>query len=222
MPATKEITIYKWEELSQTAKDRARDWYIEGMDYEWWEGAYECAIADGYELGFCIDKIYFSGFCSQGDGASWIGQVDVRHWLETHATDSIGISAWCQLIQEGIVTMHMKVDNISSHYSHENTMRFGEIVDDTECFEDDYKMERPSIFEGMPISALFDLIESDDTCPYKNIEQIEQAIEESSKDYARDIYQRLREEYEYLCSEEMMLDHFNCNDYHFTEEGVLA
>ena len=192
------------------------------MDYEWWEGVYEMAIADGYELGFCIDKIYFSGFWSQGDGASWVGQVDVRQWLETNVPDSIGISAWCQLIQEDVVTKHMKVDQISSHYSHENTMRFGEIVDDTECYEDDFVLSLPSIFKGMSIANLFDIIECDADCQFKNIEQIESAIEESCKDYARDIYQKLREEYEYLCSDEMMLDHFNANDYHFTEEGELA
>jgi hypothetical protein len=74
----------------------------------------------------------------------------------------------------------------------------------------------------MPVRALFDLIDADDNCPIKSTEGITQAIAESAKDYARDIYQRLREEYEYLCSEEMMLDHFDCNDYHFTNEGALA
>jgi hypothetical protein len=58
------------------------------MDYEWWDGAYDMAVEDGREKGFYIDKIYFSGFHSQGDGASWAGQVDVRQWLEKNVPDS--------------------------------------------------------------------------------------------------------------------------------------
>ena len=218
-----ETKVFHYNELPDRAKEKARNHYIENWVHDdWYDYVYSMAIEDGKKHGFVIDNIYFSGFYSQGDGACWVGQVDVRQWLETHTQDSIGISAWCHLIQENVISKHLQVSHVSNHYSHENTMRFGEIVDDTDRYEDDYTMQLPSIFKGMQIQNLFDIIESDDTCPYKNIEQIESAIEESAKDYARNIYQQLKEEYEYLCSEEMMLDHFNCNDYHFTNEGVLA
>jgi hypothetical protein len=221
MPKTIEVEVYKWEELSQTAKDRARDWYIEGMDYEWWEGVYESVKEDGYELGFCIDDIRFSGFWSQGDGASWTGQVDVRQWLEKHGPDSIGVSAWCALIQEDVVSKHIQVTQ-SGHYSHHETMGFANVEDHTDEFTDDWQMELTSIFKGMEVQHLFDIIVTDDTCPYKNVDDLTTAIAISAKDYAKDIYVRLREEYEYLCSEEMMIDHFEANDYHFTNEGELA
>lgn len=221
MPTTKEITVYKWEELSQSAQEKARQWYLECMDYEWWEGVYEGAKEDGAELGFYIDRIYFSGFYSQGDGASWIGQVDVRQWLEEHEKDSIGVSAWCQLVQEGVVTMHCKVVANNSHYCHESTMQFQDIEDDG-AFEDEDEMQLPSIFKGMSVATVFDLIVNDPECSIKSTEALTQAITESGRDFARHIYQRLREEYEYLCSDEMMLDHFYANDYQFTEEGVLA
>jgi len=74
----------------------------------------------------------------------------------------------------------------------------------------------------MEIQHLFDIIESDNNCPIKSTEGIEQAIAESGRGYAKDIYQRLREEYEYLRSEEMMLDHFDANDYFFDSDGRLA
>ena len=217
-----EVEIYKYGELSEQSQQKAREWYIEGMDYEWWEGVYEMAIKDGYEKGFCIDKIYFSGFHSQGDGASWTGQVDVRQWLETHYKDSIGLSAWCQLIQEDVVSKHIRVVANNSHYCHESTMQFDDVADHTDEFTDDWLMELPSIFKGMEVQHLFDIIATDHTCLVKSTEDITQAIAESGRDYAIDIYQRLKEEYEYLCSEEMMLDHFDANDYHFTNEGRLA
>jgi len=217
-----EVEVFKYGELSEQSQQKAREWYIEGMDYEWWDSVYEMAIEDGKEKGFYIDKIYFSGFHSQGDGASWIGQVDVRQWLEENLPDSIGLSAWCQLIQEGVVSMHVKVEANNTHYCHESTMQFGEVLDDTDVFEDDYTMQKESIFKGMEIQHLFDIIESDNNCPIKSTEGIEQAIAESGRGYAKDIYQRLREEYEYLRSEEMMLDHFDANDYFFDSDGRLA
>lgn len=222
MPATKEITIYKYGELSESAQQKAREWYIEGMDYEWWEGVYESAKEDGYEKGFYIDKIYFSGFCSQGDGASWVGQVDVRQWLEENYPDSIGLSAWCQLIQEDVVSKFSKVVANNSHYCHESTMQFSDVEDDGDDYHDEHTMQLPSIFKGMEVQHLFDIIATDPECTLKSVDDITKAIAESGKDYARDIYARLREEYEYLCSEEMMIDHFEANDYHFTNEGALA
>ena len=217
-----EVEVFKYDELSDSAKQSARDWYIEGMDYEWWDSTYEMAVEDGKEKGFYIDKIYFSGFHSQGDGASWAGQVDVRQWLEENCADSIGVSAWCALIQEDVVSKHIQVTKRSSHYSHEETMGFANVEDHTDEFTDDWQMELTSIFKGMEVQHLFDIIATDDTCPYKGVDDITTAIAISAKDYAKDIYHNLREEYDYLCSEEMMIDHFETNDYHFTDEGALA
>ena len=216
-----EVEVFKYAELSDSAKQRARDWYIEGMDYEWWEGVYEMAKEDGKEKGFYIDKINFSGFCSQGDGASWSGFVDVRQWLETNVPDSIGVSAWCQLIQEDVVTKNIQVTQ-SGRHSHEETMSFVDVEDNADQFNDDWELHLPSIFKGMSVANLFDIIATDPTCTLKNVDDITTAIAISGKQYAIDIYHRLREEYDYLCSEEMMLDHFDCNDYHFTDEGALA
>lgn len=217
-----EVEVFKYAELSDSAKQKARNWYIDGMDYEWWDSVYEMAIEDGKEKGFYIDKIYFSGFYSQGDGASWIGQVDVRQWLEENCADSIGLSALCALIQEDVVDKHIKVVANTSHYYHESTMQVAELSDDAEGFEDSYRMELPSIFKGMTIANLFDIIATDTNCTLKDVEVMTQAITESAKDYARNIYSQLREEYEYLCSEKMMLDHFDANDYFFDSDGRLA
>ena len=234
MSKTIEVEVFKYEELSDRAKERARQWYIEGMDYEWWEGVYEMAIADGYELGFCIDHINFSGFWSQGDGARWIGQVDVGRWLGTHVPDSIGVSGLIALVNTNYLPKHVRVSASSSHYCHENTMDVDEmhevderLIDSNDLDEMELEVETiegQGIFDGMSLANLRDLINSDETNPYRlsNLHKLDEDIEESCKDYARDIYKRLREEYEYLCSEEMMIDHFNCNDYYFTEEGKIA
>lgn len=234
MPATKEITIYKWEELSQTAQQRARDWYIQGLDFEWWDSVYEMCIDDGYEKGFVIDKINFSGFYSQGDGARWIGKVDVGAWLKAHAPDCIGVSALIALINTDYLPKHVQVGSFNSHYCHENTMDVSELqdVDERLIYGDQIDemelevetIEGQGIFDGMTLVNIRDLINTDEANPYRltNLAALDHDIEESCKNYATEIYNRLREEYEYLCSEEVMQEHFEANDYHFTEEGALA
>jgi hypothetical protein len=187
---------------------------------------YDNAKEDGYEKGFCIDDIHFTGFYSQGDGACWVGQVDIRQWLESHEKDSIGLSAWCQLIQEDFIDKHIKVTQ-SGHYSHENTMCFNDLdfnldPDPSATHTNGYPMGRErSIFAGMEWKALLDIIQADVDCQYKNLEQIEQAITESAKDFARSIYSKLRNEYEYLCSEEHIAELCDANEYLFNEKGEL-
>ena len=226
-------TTYKYQDLSDSAKETARQWYIEGMDYEWWEGVYEMVIEDGKEKGFYINEIFFSGFHSQGDGASWIGQVDVGAWLKANAPDSIGVSALVALVNKDYIEKHVRVSRSSSNYCHENTMDIGEVQFDGRFYDgnelDEVELETETIegqgiFDGLSLANVRDIVNTDEANPYRlsNIHKLDEDIEESCKDYARDIYQRLREEYDYLCSEEMMLDHFDCNDYQFTEEGRLA
>jgi len=226
-------TTYKYQDLSDSAKETARQWYLEGMDYEWYDGVYEMVIEDGKEKGFYINEIFFSGFHSQGDGASWIGQVDVGAWLKANAPDSIGVSALVALVNKDYIEKHVGVSRSSSNYCHENTMDVGEVQFDGRFYDgnelDEVELETETIegqgiFDGMSLANVRDIVNTDDTNPYRlsNIAKLDEDIEESCKDYARNIYHKLREEYEYLCSEEMMLDHFNCNDYQFTEEGKLA
>lgn len=221
MSKTIEVTLYEWEELSQTAKDRARMKYTEHLDYEWWDCVYEDAIEEGKERGFNIDTINFSGFYSQGDGARWVGDVEVGKWLSACGVDTIGISAWQQLANEHIISWAVQVKSSPSNYCHENTMYVCDVEDDT-GIEDDDVMQLPSIFKGMPVSALFDIIATDDACPYKTTEGLTQAIQDSAKEYAQEIYKRLREDYEYLCSEEAVAEHFKINEVYFTEEGEVA
>lgn len=74
MPHTEIKTVYYFNELDDDAKERAREWFREwAFDYEWWEFTYdyckEFLTAIGFDFAPKAAEIYFSGFCSQGDGA---------------------------------------------------------------------------------------------------------------------------------------------------------
>ena len=87
MPEIIETTVYRLDELSDTAKDKARAWYREGgFDYDWYDAVYEDFQRIAEILGICLKTrpvrlmgggtrreplISFTGFWSQGDGASY-------------------------------------------------------------------------------------------------------------------------------------------------------
>ena len=87
-----EKTVYKFSELSERAKQRAREAYTGGgyLDYEWWDCTFEDAVTCAELLGIKIDvdggqkrsatrpMIYFSVGGSQGDGASFSGDYTCR------------------------------------------------------------------------------------------------------------------------------------------------
>ena len=86
---TVEKTLYKYEELSDRAKQKARECYLEGgLDYSWWEYSYEDFARVAEILGITLSQrsvplmngkcryepeIYFSGFHHQGSGSSFVG-----------------------------------------------------------------------------------------------------------------------------------------------------
>jgi len=52
------ITIYQFDELNETAKEKARDRYRAGaLDYEWWDGIFDEAQRIGLKItGFGLDR----------------------------------------------------------------------------------------------------------------------------------------------------------------------
>lgn len=101
-----EVT-YKFDELSDKAKDKAREAYTgDGyLDYDWWDCTYEDVVRVAAVLGITISErtfktmsgktrgepnIQFSGFGSQGDGASFSGHyrynpeaiVQIQHYCK--------------------------------------------------------------------------------------------------------------------------------------------
>lgn len=72
---TKIINLYSFSELSDKAKDKARNWYreVSNSDNFWSESTIDEAKEQGVNMGLDIDKIYWEGFYSQGSGACYTG-----------------------------------------------------------------------------------------------------------------------------------------------------
>lgn len=145
MPRTIERTVYKFSELSERAKDKARS-AMRYRDVEfdnWWGFTFEDAVTVAALMGIDIGRdgrrpaICFSGFCSQGDGASFSGwynhKPDAVANVRAHAPQDEELIA----IAEGLVVMQTTARLVhgarlyarietSGHYSHSGTMGIGD------------------------------------------------------------------------------------------------
>ena len=70
-----EKTIYQFDELTDAAKEKAREWF-RGIGDDWGaESIIDHAKHVGALIGFDVDRVCWRGFSSQGDGACWAGSV---------------------------------------------------------------------------------------------------------------------------------------------------
>src|SRR5215467_9399839 len=119
MPHTVETTVYYLNELSEAGRDKARNWYREtAFDDDWCDCVFEdfetiCGIlgvhlktrpvrlfGGGTRAKPCI---YFSGFWSQGDGASFEARYayekDTPRKIRAHAPQDTELHAIADALQ---------------------------------------------------------------------------------------------------------------------------
>jgi|694.fasta_scaffold16366_24 hypothetical protein len=213
---TIETKVYTYEELSDSAKANARDWY-RGGDYpydEWWDCIFDDFIAITKILGITLSErtsctyrlgkdgakipvyepvIYFSGFCSQGDGASWCGDYEYSPgWkknLLAYCNDKelLRIGEGLQLIQKPYMYQLAARVSQGGRGVHAYTMS----VDYIEG-RDGKDITEPTVEDD-----LLDLF----------------------RDLAHWLYKSLEREYDYLMGDENVAENIVCNEYEFTEEG---
>ena len=221
-----EQTEFTYEELNPKAQEKALAWFGGSLDYEWWDCTYANAKEDGKVKGFDIEDIRFSGFWSQGDGASWTGEVDMKQFLEHHLKeDHPDYSRYFVLqaiINEGNdwVERRVNVTRYGFHYVHSNTMRldgmdYGGVdnldEDDEERLQEEGPLQRADIYQlwkGIDGAALLDDLG-------------EWAIKEA-REFADKIYKDLEAEHDDLTSEESLLSAAYANGWRFDEDGVLV
>ena len=210
MPEIIETTVYRLDELSEAAKEKARAWYREGaFDHDWFEFVYDdferiCEIL-GVELktravrlmgGGTRKKpcIWFSGFWSQGDGACFEGRYGhakgARRKIRDYAPkdgELHRIADALQAIQRrNFYQLHAAIAHRDRYY-HEYTMAIA--------------VERDSpIYQDMTADA-------------------EEAVTEALRDLARWLYRQLEREYEYLTSDAVVDEAILANEYTFTAVG---
>jgi len=226
MPREVTKTVYTFRELIAAAEDnetevserdvdRARDWLREGATmHDWYEFTYNDWKEALEQVGFTDADISFSGFWSQGDGASFTSGLDIEKLL-TFFTVPIEPSqavldgepgGWLpRVVKEcgqrinrryewlflALDCFSGRVNRNSHHYSHENTCGV------------DLEFDYPRI--AKELESIVDSFQED--------------IEDLRKDLCHAIYKELEAEYEYRTGDEQLMEDSDANEYTFDADG---
>ena len=195
------VTIYTFDELSDDAKETARQMWRDGhLDYDWWEFIYDDFVCILEIIGYDVSErdILFSGFWSQGDGASFTGSYSyakgaakrIREYApkdkELHAiTDEL-----CAMQRHNFYQVTGSISRDLCMYVHENTMQ---------C-----SVERDSDnYQGVTDDA-------------------EDTFSDCSRRLAQWLYSQLEWEYEFQMSDDVIEESIIANDAEFHDDGSLA
>jgi hypothetical protein len=202
-----------YEDLSDKAKQKAyEEWVRNEPIGEWWDAVYDMAKEDGEEFGFRIDDIKFSGFWSQGDGACWMGLVDLNKWIESPECD---LSLRCKMLMKSglindFIAKDVRVSCSRSNYFHSGTM---DLTDGIEIYDASW-----GLTDG-PLAGMSGTDWYEEMTPF--LPDAHEALLKSVRGFADEIYKQLEKEYEYLTSEEQFIEMCDANEWQFTEEGEM-
>lgn len=209
---TIESTVYTFDELDDSAKERARDWWreLEALDFD-----AECVIEDAQRmaeiLGIEFDTrpvklmgggvrrdpcVYWSGFSSQGDGACFEGRYryakGAAKAIRKEAPQDTRLHAIADDLQavqrKAFYRLEARVRHTGRYY-HEHSTSI-----DVEAGEDSYR----------------------------DIGDKGEAIAEALREFMRWIYRHLEQEYTYIMSDENVDESIRTNGYEFDENGACA
>lgn len=245
----KEITIktFKFNELSDSAKEKAREWYRLGNDGDdfWSECSLEEAEQQGILLGITFKErqrknmkgeplpgkpcIWFSGFWSQGDGACFEGTWRARGvkadevadgWGEDPATTEI------KRIADVFSDVARKFPNASftvihrGHYNNEYCTSF-----DVESGVDKMSITELERWKSGDDASIDPTVNPE----WEEVAELwrdrceddfpEDQLIENARDFMRWIYRQLEKEYEYQNSDKSVDENIIDNEYDFLEDG---
>lgn len=187
-----EKTVFLFDELTDAAKEKAREWF-RGITVgdNWWS---ECVIDDakgiGALIGFEVDGIYWRGFWSQGDGACWTGSVTystgcaaavARECPQDSEIQRIA-RAWASLQRRNFYQVRGRV-SANDQYVRTSV--------------DAYRADDRDVIDGDDASQIM-------------------------SDFADWAYRQLEQEYEYQMSDECVDEGIRVNEYEFDEGGERA
>lgn len=203
---TETVSIYTYDELSDQAKAKARDWYRGddgGLDYEWFDSVYEDAARIFKILGIDANMngknpcIWFNGFWSQGDGACFEGTYSYakgsaraikRYAPEDEELHRIGRELMEVQKRHGY-KITARLTSMDRRYSHDRT-----IAIDVDWPDESY------VSQSADAELVRDLMRS----------------------LMRWIYRTLEAEHDYLTSDEHVEETIRANEYEFTADGARA
>jgi hypothetical protein len=176
-------------------------WAEYALDYDWWDGIEENFKHDVAAEGITVERIYFNLSYSQGDYASFEGQINVAEWMEAKGYD------------ETYPALYLAVKDYGEYASvSDRTNRGGwpRVNFDGTCVGN---TEPAGIFAGLENEDWDELV-----CEQHDAAGIEDELQSTVEAMCRKLYSDLQAECEHLTSEESFIESCECNDVTFEIE----
>ena len=185
---TKTIEAFSFDELSEQAQEKAWDHYMQGFEF-YYDSVVDDAKTIAELFGLDIDKIYFSGFWSQGSGACFTGEYAYK---------------------KGAL-------NAVKDYAPNDTELHGIVAALQAAQKPAFYKLRAECTTSRNNNLQVNLSHSDND--YFDVQPYEDGIEQALDDFAGWIYSNLEREYEYQTSKEVISDFFSDYEYLFDANG---
>lgn len=212
-------TTYTYNELSDKAKQRVLEKWAESSHFDL-DHIIDDHKSYGSERGFDIEDVRWSGFYSQGDGASWQGQIRIDrfldHYLKEDTHDHHRYIVLRELMRDGWCEGRANVHYSGAWYANSAHMNVEYNDGADPLIATPYAtIESPdSVLQGAGVRELAEGINLDTL-----LNDLTVWMQTEAREYADEIFHALRKEYEYLTSEEHMAEMAEANDYRFDDDG---
>ena len=177
--------------------------YINVEHDEWWDCVYEDFRQDMKTLGIEVWRMYFSGLCSQGDGACFEGSLeDPLKYLDHHHKDQYPM---IRKLLEHDGGVYVQCEH-RGHYYHENCTVFWADADTLTGM-----VYQPTEFHETIVEQWQEQLETE-------VDAFERDLIEQWRSYMQDLYRKLEAEYDYLTSDEAVWETIVTNELDQEEE----
>lgn len=210
-----ETEVFQFEELSDRAKEKARDWYRQTVfsDSNDWDSIYEWAATAGALMGIDIRQkavktmgggtrydpaIYFSGFSSQGDGACFEGDYAYAKGAAKALAKEFGDTSDAS---KELIRIANALQAIQRRYFYGLTARM--------------------THSGRYYHSGCMSVSVDDRTGYGAPAEVDEEVTQLMRDFADWIYDRLDDEHDHLTSDESVDENIRINEYEFDEDGNI-
>lgn len=171
------------------------------VEHDWWDSVYDLWVEKLEQVGYDDIEINFSGFWSQGDGASFTGRVyegDVQKFMDAHnlATKYPHIYNLA-----GNNYIRLRLSRISHHYYHSNTVEADGEMEEVYEPDDDSDLREAALY------AVYQEADKEWVHFINDFSVISAA-------YMDKIYTDLEVDYDYLTSDDAVREALSANDIH--------
>ncbi len=165
---------------------------------DWHEYVVDLFKEDMKAIGINVDRVYFTGFWSQGDGACFEGNAVFPKFMDNYPVDKYPM---IRKVLENKGSVHFTTDH-EGHYYHYNSIRYS---CDVEFL---YQvLDAPTDFQEQIVEVYDKQLELE-------VPDFEKETLEFFQDKMKELYSRLQNEYENLVSDEAVWETIVANDLH--------